>query len=67
MNFPVRFSVRAGETYDATITQLNARWGRKFVEEFEQKVTKTLGLISGSPTFISLSRLRDGRSSMRSA
>ena len=37
MNFPVRFSVRAGETYDATITQLNARWGVKFVNEFEQK------------------------------
>jgi hypothetical protein len=45
MNFPVKFSVRAGETYDATIAQLNARWGTKFVDDFEQKVTKTIGLI----------------------
>jgi hypothetical protein len=54
MNLPVKFSVRAGETYDATIAQLNARWGVKFVNEFEQKVTKTIGLISASPTLYPL-------------
>jgi hypothetical protein len=54
MNLPVKFSVRAGQTYDATIAQLNARWGRKFVDEFEQKVTKTISLIAASPTLYPL-------------
>ncbi len=49
MSFPVGFSIQAGETYDAIIAQLNARWGRKFVEQFEQKVTMVIGLISESP------------------
>ena len=49
MNLPIAFSTRAGETYNANITQLNARWGRKFVEPFEQKVAKTVELISESP------------------
>jgi len=42
MNLPVKFSVRAGETYDAIIAQLNARWGRKFVERFEANSLKHL-------------------------
>jgi len=54
MNLPVGFSVQAGETYDAIIEQLNARWGSKFVNQFEQKVTKTIVLISASPTLYPL-------------
>jgi hypothetical protein len=54
MNLPVRFSPQAGETYDAIIAQLNASWGKKFTDKFEQKVTKTIGLISVSPTLYPL-------------
>ena len=54
MNLPVGFSVQAGETYDAIIAQLNARWGKKFVGQFEQKVTKTISLISASPALYPL-------------
>jgi len=54
MNLSVRFSIRAGETYDAVIAQLNARWGEKFVNRFEQKVARAIGLISTSPTLYPL-------------
>jgi hypothetical protein len=54
MSLPVRFSVQAAETYDAIIAQLNARWGAKFVGKFEHQVTKTINLISDSPTLYPL-------------
>ena len=54
MSIPVRFSVRAGETYDAVISQLDKRWGKKFVEEFEKKTAKAVSLISESPTLYPL-------------
>ena len=50
MSLPVRFSGRAEETYEATIEQLDTRWGQKFVDEFELKVAKSIRLISESPT-----------------
>jgi hypothetical protein len=49
MSLPVRFSIQAGETYDAIIAQLNMRWGKRFVDEFEQKVARATILISESP------------------
>ena len=54
MNLPVRFSTQAGETYDAIIAQLHNRWGKKFTDKFERKVTKTISLISASPTLYPL-------------
>jgi len=45
MSLAVRFSPQAEATYDSTVAQLNARWGKKFTDKFEQKVTKTLGLV----------------------
>ena len=54
MNLPAGFSTQAGETYDAIIAQLNAMWGRKFVDKFEQKVARTISLISASPTLYPL-------------
>jgi hypothetical protein len=66
MSLPVRFSIQAGETYDAIITQINMRWGKRFVDEFEQKVAKATILISNS-NVVPFSRLRNGCPQMRSA
>lgn len=49
MNFIVKFSPRAEETYDAIATQLRQRLGEKFVVKLEVKMRKSLSLISSSP------------------
>jgi hypothetical protein len=49
MNFEIKFTPEAEETYEAVISQLRQRWGDKFVTTFEARVLKSLRTISKSP------------------
>lgn len=49
MNFEIKFTPEAEETYEAVISQLRQRWGDKFVTTFEARVLKRLRTISKSP------------------
>jgi len=49
MNFKIRFTPEAEETYDALVAQLRHRWGDKFVSKFEIKISKCLDIISKTP------------------
>jgi len=49
MSFEVKFTPEAEETYDALAAQLRQRWGNKFVEKFENRVSKCLDIISVTP------------------
>lgn len=49
MNFRIKFSIEAEETYDAVVTQLRQRWGDKFVYKFEAKLLKSLNFIMTEP------------------
>ena len=56
MNFIVKFSPRAEETYDAIATQLRQRLGEKFVVKLKVKMRKNLSNISTSPIHIRSSK-----------
>ncbi len=49
MNFEVKFTPEAEETYDAVVTQLFDRWGEAFVKKFEARVSKAINIISSTP------------------
>jgi len=49
MSFEIKFSPKAESTFDDLVTQLEQRWGGKFVDKFKDKVSKTLDLISETP------------------
>ncbi|WP_448699180.1 hypothetical protein ACFGVR_19665 [Mucilaginibacter sp. AW1-3] len=50
MNFEIRFTPEAEDTFDAVITQLQQRWGDVFVSKFEAKVWSSLKTIEVTPT-----------------
>ncbi|MBS1524973.1 MAG: hypothetical protein JST19_04955 [Bacteroidetes bacterium] len=49
MSFKVKFTPKAGETYDALVAQVRQRWGDKFVVRLESKIARAIHLISTSP------------------
>jgi plasmid stabilization system protein ParE len=49
MNFGIRFTLEAEETFDALCQQLRERWGERFVTKFETKVSKVFDKISLTP------------------
>ena len=49
MSLEIRFIPEAEETYKDLISQLQNRWGNKFVEKFEAKVLKCIDTIFSSP------------------
>ncbi len=49
MIFPVIYSERAIETFDAISEQINQRWGMKPVLEFEHSTLKVIAAIKESP------------------
>lgn len=49
MSFEIKFSPKAESTFEDLVTLLNQRWGEKFVNEFKNKVTKSLDVISETP------------------
>lgn len=56
MNFEIRFTPEAEETYDAVISQLRQRWGDHFVDKFEAKVWKAFETISDNPYIYPIAR-----------
>ncbi len=49
MNYTIRFTPEAEETFDALSAQLNKRWGNRYVLEFEDRVSKAIETISQTP------------------
>ncbi|WP_179413376.1 type II toxin-antitoxin system RelE/ParE family toxin [Mucilaginibacter sp. E4BP6] len=49
MSFEVKFSVKAEETFEAVVDQLEQRWDEKFVNKFNKKVLDCLDIISTTP------------------
>jgi hypothetical protein len=49
MIFEIRFTSEAEETYFSVTSQLRERWGQHFLDKFETKVSKVLGIISKTP------------------
>jgi hypothetical protein len=49
MNFQIKFTTEAEETYDAVTEQPKQTWGERFVIKFQNKVSKSLETISITP------------------
>ncbi len=49
MNFEIRFTPEAEETFDNLVIQLRQRWGDNFVIKFEARVLKSLRAIADTP------------------
>ncbi|MBG6235580.1 plasmid stabilization system protein ParE [Pedobacter sp. CAN_A7] len=49
MTFEIRFTREAEETYNALSTQLEQRWGQRFVKKLEDRISQCLHTISTSP------------------
>ncbi|MDB4918193.1 type II toxin-antitoxin system RelE/ParE family toxin [Mucilaginibacter sp.] len=49
MNFELRFTTEAEETFDALVIQLQQKWGDHFVAKFETRVLKALKTITITP------------------
>ena len=49
MIFEITFTLEAEETYSALSKQLEQRWGKRFVEKLESRVSKCLNTITSSP------------------
>lgn len=49
MNFQIKFTPEAEETYNDVVSQLRQRWGDSFVTKFETKISKILDIISATP------------------
>ena len=56
MSFSARFAPEAEETYNALVDQLRVRWGNEFVIKFEQKVSKTIQLITANPLIYAIAK-----------
>lgn len=59
MSFEIKFSPKAQSTFDDLVTQLEQRWGTKFVNKFKDKLSKALDLISETPDIYHLTRKSD--------
>ncbi len=49
MSFELIFTPEAEETYEALISQLQQRWGDRFVIKFHGRVSKSLTIIEATP------------------
>lgn len=49
MNFEIKFTPEAEETFDALVNQLRQRWSDQFVVKFENSVLNSLKTISVTP------------------
>jgi hypothetical protein len=49
MRYDIEFSVRAHDTFASIKGQINNRWGKKSVIDFEQRTLKVLDVITHSP------------------
>ncbi|MES2426316.1 MAG: hypothetical protein V4560_05055 [Bacteroidota bacterium] len=49
MKYSIEFSIYAFETYDSITDQVEARWGYKVLNDFEERVTEILTKIQESP------------------
>ena len=49
MSFPIIYSERALQTFDAISEQIDQRWGIKHVFEFEHRTLKVIAAIKESP------------------
>lgn len=49
VNYSIRFTPEAEETYEAIVSQLRQRWGSGFVKKFEIRLTKSLQTITTTP------------------
>lgn len=51
MSYILRFTPEAEDTYDALSLQLLQRWGTRFVQKFEDRISKALDTI-GATSFL---------------
>jgi plasmid stabilization system protein ParE len=49
MNYDLKYSPEAFETFDNITEQINARWGDKYVDEFKHRSVKMIETIRESP------------------
>jgi plasmid stabilization system protein ParE len=49
MSFPVIYSERASETYDAISEQIEQRWGMNHVHKFDHRILEVIAAIKESP------------------
>lgn len=49
MSFELKFTPEAEDTFDAVVSQLEQRWGKRFVLKFENKLSKTFKTIERTP------------------
>ncbi|MFD2147919.1 hypothetical protein [Mucilaginibacter antarcticus] len=49
MNYSIKYSPEALETFDAIIEQLKERWGEKYVDEFKRRSVKVIEIVRESP------------------
>jgi hypothetical protein len=49
MKYYIVFSVRAHDTFGSIKSQINNRWGKKSVIDFEQRTLRVLDIIAHSP------------------
>lgn len=49
MNFEVRFTPVAEDTFESIVAQLRGRWGNAYVKKFKVKVAASLKTLSASP------------------
>ena len=49
MNFEIKFTPEAEETYVIVVEQLRQRWGDKFVVKLESRISKCLDVLSSTP------------------
>jgi len=49
MQYTIRFTPEAEDTYDSLSSQLMERWGERFVLKFEGRVSKALDTLSKTP------------------
>jgi hypothetical protein len=47
--FEIKFTPEAEQTFDAVVEQINLNWGDKVLVGFEDKMIKSLSLISRNP------------------
>ena len=49
MQYTLRFTPEAEDTYDSLSSQLMERWGERYVLRFEARVSKALETLSKTP------------------
>lgn len=49
MIFEIKFTPEAEQTFDSVSEQINSRWGAKVLVDFENKMLKSISIISKNP------------------